>query len=103
MNSYLLAGFIIGAALIAIHIAVGIMRKQGPRLEGAVVLMISALSIATGVKVIKICITASSLKPFADEDRVYIALGGLALIWVSVGTILAIMKPDSQDPIDPSP
>lgn len=92
MNGYLLVGFILGAILIAVRVALGVKCNRRPGLENAVVLMISALSIATGVKVIKICVTADSLKPFADEDRVYIALGGLALIWVSVGTILAGFK-----------
>lgn len=92
MNGYLLAGFILGGVLIAVRVGIGIKQKKRPGLETAVILMISALSIATGVKVIKICITADSLRPFADEDRVYIALGGIALIWVSVGTIVAGLR-----------
>jgi len=92
MSGYLLAGFVLGIVLIAARIWIGVKEKTRPGLESAVILMVSALSVATGVKVIKICVTADSLKPFADEDRVYIALGGLALIWVSVATIFSALR-----------
>jgi hypothetical protein len=86
MNGYLLAGFVLGVVLIVVY--VGTTVKEGkPRLETAAGLLLSAVGVCTGGKVIKICVVAHSLAPFADEDRVYIALGGVALIWVSCQTI----------------
>jgi hypothetical protein len=87
MNGYLLAGFLLGAGLIVAYVSAAARRGSGPRLETAAGLLLSAVGICAGVKVIKICVVAGSLAPFADEDRVYIALGGLALIWVSCQTI----------------
>jgi hypothetical protein len=59
--------------------------------------VISGVGVGTGLKVLKICITADTLEPFSDGDRTYILLGGLALIWVSVSTIVKnVFSKDGQ-------
>jgi len=87
LNGYLLAGFSLGLLLIAAYVRAAVRRDERPELALAIVLMLSALTIASGVKVIVLCVTAATVKPFADEDRVYIALGGIALLWVSLISI----------------
>lgn len=57
-------------------------------------IFICSVGIATGIKLIGICATRASIKPFATEDRVYIILGGLALIWVSLQAIFGFLKTD---------
>jgi hypothetical protein len=87
MSGYLLAGFVLGMVLIGVYLWRSARGGGKPRLETAAGLLLSAVGVCTGGKVIKICVVAHSLAPFADEDRVYIALGGLALVWVSCQTI----------------
>lgn len=87
MSVYVLGGFTLGLALIAAYIRVATKRGEAPDLTVAVILMLSALSVTTGIKVIVLCVTADSVKPFTEEDRIYIALGGIALLWVSLMSI----------------
>jgi hypothetical protein len=87
VSGYVLAGLGLGLVLTLAHIIVCIRRGRRPALESAVVLIISAVGLGTAGKVLKICITADDLEPFANKDRVYIFLGGVALLWVSVEAI----------------
>lgn len=92
MSGYLLAGLVLGAVLFAIYVWRSTKARKGLQLEMAAALLLSSISVAAGVKLIEICVTADSLKPFADEDRAYIILGGIALVWVSVQAIWNIVR-----------
>jgi hypothetical protein len=83
LSAYVLGGFTLGLLLIAAYIRVATKSGETPDLSVGVILMLSALSVATGIKVIVLCVTADSVEPFTEEDRIYIALGGIALLWVS--------------------
>ena len=76
MSGYVWAGVALAGLLIGGHIVLCIRAGAKPSLEKSIVLVLSAIGVGTGVKVVKICLTAKTLKPFADENRVYIALGG---------------------------
>jgi hypothetical protein len=89
MSLYLLGGFTLGLLLVAAYISVALRRDERADLTMAVILILSALSVATGLKVIVLCITADTVEPFGEEDRIYIALGGIALLWVSFMSIAA--------------
>jgi hypothetical protein len=89
VGGYLVGGLVLGGVLVPTYVIR--RRHDSPKLEVAVTLFISGVAIATGVKLIAVCATASNIKPFGTEDRVYIVIGGLALIWVSVQTILGFL------------
>ena len=63
------------------------------RLENVVVLLVSAVGVATGVKLMVICVTTDDLAPFSDEDRLYIFVGGVALVWVSAQAVYRVFRP----------
>jgi hypothetical protein len=83
-----LAGVIVGLLFTTVHIAATIRAGQAPSFETAAQLVLSGVGIGTGLRVLKICVTADTLQPFSDMDRAYIMLGGLLLIWISVSTIV---------------
>lgn len=97
MSGYVLAGVVVGLLLSTVHIATSIRMGRPPSFETAAQLVLSGVGVGTGLKVLKICITADTLQPFSDGDRVYILLGGLALIWLSVSTIVNNVFPDVDD------
>lgn len=86
MSGYLIAGASLGAVLIICHIGISLYDRVGPRLEMATLLMTSGLGIAGGARIAYLAVSADKLGPFHGEDRVYLALGGLALVWVSIAT-----------------
>ena len=88
MSGYVLAGVIAGLLLTAVHVVNSVRVGRSPSFETAAQLVLSGVGVGTGLKVLKICITADTLRPFSDGDRVYILLGGFALIWISVSTIV---------------
>jgi hypothetical protein len=87
LSGYVLAGVIAGLLLTAVHIATSVRVGRSPTFETAAQLILSGVGVGIGLKVLKICVTADKLGPFSDGDRVYILLGGFALIWISVSTI----------------
>ena len=100
---FLIAGFIIFLCVIGVYLYSCIVKlKQEPDLGDGVSIFLSCNGIAVGVKVAYLGLLAQSglltqsellvqsLKMSAN-DRIYILLGGLAVIWVSIQTILKII------------
>lgn len=97
MSGYVLAGVIAGLLLTALHIAESIRDREQPSLEVAAQFVLSGMGVGIGLRILKICVTADTLRPFSDDDRVYIMLGGLMLIWISVSTIVKNVFPRKED------
>jgi ribosome biogenesis SPOUT family RNA methylase Rps3 len=87
---FLLVGVGLGVASL---IAYAIKDRSKAKLERGVPLFLSVVALPVGAHVIYLSATAHELKPFDTEERVYIALGGIALIWVSIQTILNLIAP----------
>ena len=83
MTVYIAAGFGLGLLVIVFHVIRSRERRQQARLERAVELLLASQGVTAGVRLMAICITAKNLAPFSNEDRVYVFIGGLALIWAS--------------------
>lgn len=99
MSVYLAAGLACGVLCVIAYIVAANRRNESPSLETAVVIVISAVGVVVGGKVIYLCVKEQDLGPFGGEDAVYIVLGGLALIWVSIVQIRnGVFGPkDSED------
>jgi hypothetical protein len=97
LSGYVLAGVVAGLLLTAVHVVASMQAGRSPNFETATQLILSGVGVGTGLKVLKICITADTLRPFSDGDRVYILLGGFALIWISVSTIAKKLSPKEND------
>ena len=89
MSAYLAGGLIFGGALILGHLA---KSRRDAELESAGLLLICGVGVSTGLRLIVVCAKYTSLGPFGQEDRVYIILGGIALIWVSARAILNVFE-----------
>jgi hypothetical protein len=87
VSGYVLAGLIAGAVLVVVHVMRRRGRPAGPRLERGVELVLYGQAVAAGVRLIVLAITKKHLGPLSEEDRVYIVIGGLALIWIAIGAI----------------
>ncbi len=94
MNFYLLGGLVLGFLLVLLYV---IRHRREAKLESETPLFLSGVAIPVGVRLIYVTATAHELKPFGTEERVYIVIGGLALIWVSVQTILTFVGPVKPD------
>jgi low affinity Fe/Cu permease len=99
LSGYVLAGVIAGLLLSVVHIVASMQAGRSPSFETAAQLVLSGVGVGTGLKVLKICITADTLQPFSDGDRVYILLGGFALIWLSVSTIVKNVLPKDEQTV----
>jgi hypothetical protein len=97
LSGYILAGVIAGLFLTAVHVVASMRTGRSPNFETAAQLILSGVGVGTGIKVLKICVTADTLRPFSDGDRVYILLGGFALIWISVSTIAKKLTPKEDN------
>ncbi len=85
MHWYLVAGFVLGALLILAH---AVRARGDAQLERAVVLFLAGVTIPIGGRLIYVATTAKQLHPFDTEERIYIVIGGIAMIWVSAKEIL---------------
>jgi hypothetical protein len=92
VSGYVLAGLVLGAILVLVHIARCRGARVTPRLERGVELILYGQAVAAGIRLSVLAATQKHFKPLSDEDRVYLVIGGLALIWVSVSSIAREFK-----------
>jgi hypothetical protein len=92
MDFFFFLGVFCGLLLIAVYI-IQIFREpincKMPDLADGVVLFISGAAIAASIKVCYIAFDPAI--PIGDE-RTYIVLGGVAVIWVSIQMLVKIIK-----------
>ena len=88
MNYYfLLAGLVLFGVVISLYLYCSLSKhRKSPDLGDAVSLFLSCNGVAAGAKVGYLGLMAKSGTLLGD-DRTYILLGGLAVIWVSTQTI----------------
>jgi hypothetical protein len=90
LSEYVLAGLILAGVIIAGLFGLSLRPNwKPPTLTTAVVVILAAGGVPGGIKVAETSLTAKDdeLKPFTDEERTYIFLGGVALVWVSLDTL----------------
>ena len=86
---FLIAGFIMFLCVIGVYLYFCIVKSsQTPNLGDGVSLFLSSNGIAVGIKVAYLGLTVQLLA----NNQIYILLGGLAVIWVSIETILKTIK-----------
>ena len=89
MNAYLIGGFALAATLVLIHLVSSFKNGDTPKLDSALFLILGAVGVGTGLKVVVLAFTSEAIEPLSEDDRTYLVIGGFATIWVS---ILAISK-----------
>jgi len=94
MDIFFLLSIVFGVVLIVIYVYKTLRNphiNKEPDLADGVVLFLSGAGISAGIKVCYIAIALDSNICIAiGNERTYIFLGGIAVIWVSVQTIATL-------------
>jgi len=93
MDIFFLLSIFFGVALIVVYIYQTLRNpciKKEPDLADGVVLFLSGAGVAAGIKVCYIAFDSNACSAIGDE-RTYIFLVGIAVIWVSVQMIVKII------------
>ena len=89
-NSLFLMGIILSAIFISIYLYITIKSDQRvPQLGDAVTLFLSGNGVYAGVKVCYMGLYEQQCN--MGDEKLYIILGGFAVIWVSIETIYKII------------
>ena len=95
MNGFLWGGLLGGTAAIVVYLSICGRYKKNPALAHAIELLISSLGVSTGVKIGYMVLSgelSAAMKPgttvLTPDDLYYFVIGGFALIWVSIDTIV---------------
>ena len=92
MDTYLSAGFVLAAVLIATYVTLEARARRMPDIRPLVELVLSGTAITAGIRVGVLTIRTHHLAPFHDEDRIYLVLGALALVVVSCQTVAGVFR-----------
>lgn len=78
-----LFGIVVGSLLTLAYMGVAFARKGKPQLHNVVILYLCAAGVAAGGKVCLLACQSTVLQAL-NHERLYVFIGGLAVIWVSV-------------------
>ena len=93
-------GTAIGAAILAVaayEISTRAIRKENSDLRGVIEAGVSAVGFVIGAHIFVICCSHDDLGPFKGDDRIYIALGGIALMWLAWEQVRELIWPKPSD------
>lgn len=101
LGAYLTAGFIIGLILVLLY-ALAAIGTPGvrPNLSRAIGLFLAANGITASIRLFVLVATARSLGALSQTDRIYLAVGAIAAMWISLETIgrsFAGLAPEPED------
>ncbi len=99
MQGSLLWGLGFGLVCLVAHAALTLARKKVPALSNGLELLMAGCGLAGGLKILWLVFSGElsrfiEAKPLgtapslSSEDIIYFAVGGIALTWVSVATII---------------
>nr|VFJ47416.1 MAG: hypothetical protein BECKFW1821A_GA0114235_101622 [Candidatus Kentron sp. FW] len=92
MDYYLIGGVICGILGIVALLWISIyFARSKPSLAEGVVVFITAAGLSAGVKVCVLSLNPEVLTE-VENERIYVFLGGLAVIWVSIDTLWSTLS-----------
>lgn len=103
MSLFLFYSIILAIILIVGYIILGVRNKKSTTLEDIVQIFFGGLGVCTAIRLIGFVLSGQfsilvkqvkndNIFSFSEEDAVYIVLGGIAIGWVSVQTMLGSFK-----------
>jgi len=99
LDPYIIGGLVLAALLTLAYIGTcAVRRRAWPDVGPLIMLVATSTAITTGVRLGVIAITASSLGPFPEEDRLFIPLAGVALILVALREIAKTLVAETARP-----
>jgi len=96
-NLYTSAGVIVGSILIVTRIVTSMRTNSTQKplsLSDAMAIIFSCVAIGTAIQLGVISFQSGEVK-IDGTQKLYIFIGGLALLWVSVESVVKIFKPPS--------
>ncbi len=108
MDHYLVGSIAFGVAGIAALVWISLYHARvKPCLTDAVVVFLTSAGLVAGIKVCVLALNPAVLTG-VENERVYVFLGGLSVIWVSVDSVWTTLSsvyrkgnPDKQEPPAP--
>ncbi|MBW2645549.1 MAG: hypothetical protein JRE23_05110 [Deltaproteobacteria bacterium] len=86
---------IAGVVLIfAYAVKTACVRKRTPSLSDAITIFLSSTGILAGLKVCFIAAVDPIFQQTFDDERTFFFMGGIAVIWVSVDTLIKRFRTD---------
>lgn len=87
MENFTLWGIVLGALSSIIYL---IKNSSKPKLAHVVTIFLSTIGVIAGAKMIYLSIVLP--ESFQNIHIVYIIIGGISVMWVSIATIITIIK-----------
>lgn len=104
MSTYTLVGVVAGLLLTMLDVVFCVVRKRNqPDLLDAVELMLAALAAAGSVKLFVLAVGGSEIGSLDTEDRGYMVVGSLCVMWVSVLTAIRVFQRLRQKEVGGAP
>lgn len=99
MNTLLLIGLVLATVCVFAYVIVAAKKGKKPELVDGIIVFVGAVSVVGAVRLAGFVFTGEfskvatinhgeSLWGLSSEDAVFLVIGGLALAWVSIQTIL---------------
>lgn len=102
LGPYLFWGSVFGAFLIVCYVLIaGGTPDKKPELSQAIGLFLAANGVAAAIRLFVLVYTARSLGALNDTDRIYLAVGAIAAMWISLQTVgRAFADVEAAPPLD---
>lgn len=94
MNGFLLYGIALGGVVVIIYLGLSVFCTQKPVVGHAIEMLITSVGAVGGFKICRYAVTGElttalrTISAMSPEDVVYFFVGGFALLWISVETIV---------------
>lgn len=93
MSTYTLVGIVVGLSLTVCNVGARIAWNRGePDLLDAVELVLACLAAAGSVKLFVLAIGSQEIPILDTEDRGYMVLGSICVMWVAVLTVIRVFR-----------
>jgi hypothetical protein len=95
MSAFFILGLVAGMVFVLVYIGMVAMLKEAPELGAALELLVSALGVFGGIRVCSYILSGKISTTYSggaialsEEDMTYFLVGGFALIWISLATVV---------------
>ncbi|EDN69313.1 membrane protein [Beggiatoa sp. PS] len=83
-----LAAVLLGSFLVSFYVGIELSQRKMPDLGKAVLIFLAASGIVAGIKVIIL----SFLDTIPEGDKLYVFVGGVAVMWVSITSMGELLQ-----------
>jgi hypothetical protein len=94
VDGWLLCGLLLGLTAVGAYLVLAARHSASADLTTAARLFVAAILVSAGVKLAYLAVSTDEkkLSPFEREDRLYIVIGALTMIWVAAADAYRELK-----------